>query len=432
MSTSAPGPTAGSPDRPPVAPAGGAGPTDPSALDPARLDPARLDPARLDPAQLDPAQLEVGVADAGVGAALLEAAAGTTTAGGGGGPGATAGAEDDEPPQLTMELAPADRPVGGALRSCPVCGTPAAFEDVFCEACGLQLTNDRDHYSEQPSQWVAAVSDRGMRHPHNQDAAATDDLHAPDGTDGDPSVRRAVLVVCDGVTTAPDSELASLVGARAAREVLRDGPLADRTATVERLTRAVRAAHEEVLAQTGPDSRAATTVALAVVDQSVDQPVDQPPGEGPALAGWASVGDSRIYWLPDAGDPRLLSTDDSMAQLRVEAGVPRAEAETGPGAHAITGWIGGGDAPELRPRVELLELDGPGWLLVCSDGLWNYASDPRALQALVDDLAGRVRPGALALADALVGWANEQGGRDNVTAALARVGATTPASAQPG
>ena len=65
----------------------------------------------------------------------------------------------------------------------------------------------------------------------------------------------------------------------------------------------------------------------------------------PTVAG--NVGDSRVYWLPDAADEpaRQLGRDDSFAQEQMAAGVPRQEAETGPHAHSITRWLGR-DAPD--------------------------------------------------------------------------------------
>jgi len=74
------------------------------------------------------------------------------------------------------------------------------------------------------------------------------------------------------------------------------------------------------------------------------------------------------------------------------------------------------------PRTGSVALGVPGWLLVCSDGLWNYCSAPAALQALLAELATPDRA-PLPLATALVDWANAQGGRDNITVALARFAA---------
>jgi len=172
---------------------------------------------------------------------------------------------------------------------------------------------------------------------------------------------------------------------------------------------AVRVANDAVRSATTPGSPSAAscTFAAAVLERH--------------LLVYGNVGDSRIYWLPDAGSdaPRLLSLDDSLAQLRIDAGSPRADAETGPQAHAITKWLGR-DSPDISPTTGWTELVGPGWVLVCSDGLWNYASEPVTLQELVAERSSRVRGDPLALVEALVSWACEQGGKDNVTVALAR------------
>ncbi len=69
-------------------------------------------------------------------------------------------------------------------------------------------------------------------------------------------------------------------------------------------------------------------------------------------------------------------------------------------------------------------------MLVCSDGLWNYCSEPEDLAALVRDLDRPRGADPLGLAAALVDWANAQGGVDNITVTLARIGpSTNPAPA---
>ena len=106
-----------------------------------------------------------------------------------------------------------------------------------------------------------------------------------------------------------------------------------------------------------------------------------------------------------------------MAQMLMAGGTARAEAEAAPQAHAITKWLGR-DSPDIVPVVGSLVVDGPGWAMACSDGLWNYASEPSAIRAQMD-AAGTTDPGALALA--LVEFAKAAGGHDNITVALARV-----------
>ena len=302
-----------------------------------------------------------------------------------------------------------DSAAAGTRRPCLACGGVVG-PDGYCELCGTKAASERDHFREQPASWVAGVCDRGLRHDRNEDAMAL----LASATPGE----HAVLVVLDGVSRTDDSHLASLAGARAAREVLRTPlphglgtPESRRSVVVRAFAQAVEAANDAVAALTPTASTAppSATFVAAIVDGS---------SSGGTSAVWyANIGDSRAYWLPDDGEGQQLSVDDSAAQMQIEAGVPRKQAESGPQAHAITRWLGI-DAPDLTPRVGHLVVDRPGWLLVCSDGLWNYASEPAALAALVR-AAGPVGPAALALA--LTDFANASGGQDNITTALARL-----------
>ena len=52
----------------------------------------------------------------------------------------------------------------------------------------------------------------------------------------------------------------------------------------------------------------------------------------------------------------------------------------------------------------------------------HAASERAELQALVSATSAEVGTEPLALAEALVAWANAQGGRDNISVALARHG----------
>jgi len=257
---------------------------------------------------------------------------------------------------------------------------------------------------------VAASCDRGVRHHRNEDAVALDARAEPGS--------HAVLVVCDGVSNSVDSDIASLAAARAARDVLAratSGGIGTARARVAAAAKALEtaadAANDAVVASTvagpaaNPGNPASCTFVAAVVDASL------------LVVGW--VGDSRAYWIPETGEPQLLTVDDSYAAEQIANGVARAEAETGPQAHAITRWLGS-DSSDHVPHTASLDLLTPGWVLACSDGLWNYCSEPAALMALVHELAP-TPPEPLALADALVDWANAQGGIDNITVALARI-----------
>ncbi len=257
--------------------------------------------------------------------------------------------------------------------------------------------SERAHYTRTPAEWVAGCSDTGLHHTSNQDAMCIA------VRDGEPPA--GIIAVADGVSSAHGSELASLVAAETvvgALQTLHAEGLPDNVA----LVRAYHEANEAVLdARVGDADPSACTLVTAHVD-----------GGSVSVA---NVGDSRAYWLGDDGTAALLSTDDSVAQARIMMGIPRDDAEQGDQAHAITKWLGL-DATDVTPSVTTHQPLTPGWLLLCTDGLWNYASAPERLGEVVAERLA-TSPTPVAAAEALAAWANEQGGKDNVTVVLARI-----------
>jgi len=288
---------------------------------------------------------------------------------------------------------------GGSAPECPVCSAdssaaPARISaEGYCESCGRKIPSVRDHV-ELDVGLAAGVTDRGLRHSRNEDAMA---LAGTLGARGP----LAVAVVCDGVSSAPRADEASLTAVRAAVRVLlaavREG--GDPAAA----SRAAALAGATSLGDlVGPQGAPAATYASAVVA-----------GDAVTVC-W--LGDSRIYWLAENGsDSRLLTRDDSLAEELVASGLATAEeAMASPQAHVITRWLGA-DLPEPQPHVARFEPAGPGVVLVCSDGLWNYRPDPAELAALAMPTA---LDDPLAAAVALVKFAVEAGGADNITAVL--------------
>jgi serine/threonine protein phosphatase PrpC len=315
------------------------------------------------------------------------------------------------PVELTASVVQPDPPAAEPTlvlpRPCRSCGGVVGA-DGYCETCGTKAASERDHYVERPASWVAACCDRGVRHHRNEDATAV-------AASAEPG-KRAVLVVCDGVSTADESDVASLAAARAARDVLVAtrpvglGVPESRAAAIEgAIATAAARANEAVISSTrsdGANPASCTYVAVVVEDD---------------LCVFGNVGDSRAYWITDPGhgDPVQLTTDDSVAQLRIASGVPKQQAEEGPQAHAILKWLGR-DSTDFRPTAGSVLLNGTGWVLVCSDGLWNYASEAAELQTLITRLGATAGADPLSLAEALVRWACDQGGKDNISVALAR------------
>ncbi|MFF2353800.1 PP2C family protein-serine/threonine phosphatase [Kitasatospora sp. NPDC058115] len=319
---------------------------------------------------------------------------------------ARAGADDDHPP--TLPNTPAVPAQGGqgapGTTACAHCGLHQVTADGYCEACGRAQPRPRDHM-EKALAGVAGVSDRGVRHHRNEDSFTVAASSLPGG---EPVV---VAVVCDGVSSSDRPDQASETAVDAASESLLSS-LEAGTDPTDAMRRAVADAADAVaaLATDGtrpsrPDVNAPACTYVSAIASG-----------GRITIGW--VGDTRAYWIPDdraAAVPFRLTQDDSWAARMVEAGLmDEAEAYADPRAHAITGWLGA-DAEEVVPHVIGFTPHYPGVLLVCTDGLWNYAE-------AATDLAYHVRPDArtepLAAAQELVKFAVAAGGHDNITVAV--------------
>jgi serine/threonine protein phosphatase PrpC len=340
---------------------------------------------------------------------------------------------------------------------CPHCAARQAVgADGYCEECGMLAGRPRDHLEADGGTTAAAVSDRGRRHHRNEGAMwlAVGDAAAD-------------VVVCDGVSASYDPDAASDLAARTAGELLAVAQhpaeaaaeaaetttvvAADAEATAKLpagdatvplgaggsasavppkeaaaeapspavaiagvVAAAISAAAEAVagLAHTGDPRRAASNPACTIVAAAV---------RGPHVGfGW--VGDSRAYWLGPEGPAEQLTEDDSWAQHVIALGIDPKVAMNDPKAHAITAWLGA-DAGPVRPRAGAFTATQPGLLVLCSDGLWNYLPDHAELADVVRSRVGAAS-GPAALLDAaraLVAYANNAGGADNITVALVPV-----------
>ncbi|MFF5296413.1 PP2C family serine/threonine-protein phosphatase [Paractinoplanes globisporus] len=272
---------------------------------------------------------------------------------------------------------------------CPNCGIPGGVgEDGYCQNCGMLAGRPRDHIEADCGDIAAAVTDRGRRHHRNEDAMW---LAVRDG--------EVDVVVCDGVSASFDPDVASETAANRAGELLASSP--DVSAAISGAKEAVAA-----LVTGGDPRRTASNPACTIVAAAV---------RGAEInIGW--VGDSRAYWLPPDGPAEQLTEDDSWATHAIAMGADPEAAMRDPKAHAITAWLGA-DAAPVQPRTGAFTVVGAGHLVLCSDGLWNYLTDPAAFGSTIrahlhagDTLVDAAR--------SLAEFANAAGGADNITVAL--------------
>lgn len=308
----------------------------------------------------------------------------------------------------------------------PDCGEPVSPEDRYCEACGglVPAYTSRATGSARPAaagreeggslaardqarerveielQGLAGISDRGLRRERNEDAVALAAIDA---------LGARALVVCDGVSASAEPALASQAAA--------DAALASLVAALEKgqpdpsraMREAVAAAQLAVCAvpygRDGMEGPPATTLVAALI------------WEGKATIGW--VGDSRAYFVGDAEAWQLTHDDTWLEEATATESVGNGGSVLALRTHVLTRWLGRDQEAGPEPSVTTFLLPAEGFLLLCSDGLWNYAPTPDSVRQLVARFSNDAAP--LPLAHALVEFARSLGGVDNVTVAVATV-----------
>lgn len=255
---------------------------------------------------------------------------------------------------------------------------------------------------------VAAMSDTGRVRDHNEDAVWTGRGVVREGswsgTFGADEVDGLVLAVADGVGGAAAGEVAS------------------RWVALEMAARIAAASRESA-----PDDVVIRGVAMEVNSALLREADRRPDRRGMATTytavhlsssatRWLNAGDSRLYTFTD-GALRQVTRDHT---LREEMGDPSI-----PG-NIITNCFGTGDG--FRVDIAPLELSGAELLLICSDGLSDYADMDRAATLLGETAeCARRADGAGAAVDILertaqmlVELALNGGGGDNVSVLIAR------------
>ena len=289
----------------------------------------------------------------------------------------------------------------GSAGPCGDCGNDADF-DEYCTVCGHRRAEpDRD---EADLGAIVLITDRGIEHARNEDAAAAGTV-AGNVTEPD----SIAVAVCDGVSSSGDAHMAAVAASNAGVDAMLAALAASRnarSAILAGLADAAKAAAATTNASTSPSC---TYTAAVVV----------PTSAGAVQITVGNVGDSRAYWLPEPpAPPQQLTVDDSLAQELITAGAAADSEAVQRGAHTLTRWLGADS--EVKPwsdsSVHTITPAGRGWLLLCSDGLWNYLPDAADIAQFCTGLD------TAAAARALVQYALDAGGQDNITVAVVPIG----------
>ncbi len=245
---------------------------------------------------------------------------------------------------------------------------------------------------------VGAKTDPGRR-PNNEDQLAVVDVRRHRlRADG-------VLVIADGMGGRNFGERAAQAAVETVQDALVELLDADRTDGVnarDALDSALRKANAcvyELAGQNEESKGMGTTCVAAVVD-------------GDRLY-VAHAGDSRAYLFRD-NELYRLTDDHSYVAEQVRLGILTEEnARRSRFRNVITRAVG--IEPTIAPDLAEHDIQAGDLLLLCTDGLSNMVPEDEITQTLTQETS------AQAAADRLVSLANRNGGRDNITAIVARL-----------
>ena len=265
---------------------------------------------------------------------------------------------------------------------------------------GHESSSNND-LSEQPLQVLVGTGQSiGMLRDHNEDA-----LFALFSTLGEANdvIPFGIFIVADGMGGHEHGELASGSAIRVMAEYLIDKlkylmlglESGDDSLTVEDiLEQGVVEAQEAILAEV-PGGGTTLTAAILV-------------GNNISLA---HVGDSRAYVFSAYEGIEVVTHDHSLVQRLVDLGqITEDEAEVHPQKNVLYRALG--QSEPFTPDIKTILAPRPGYLLICSDGLWGQVPD-NDMDHIIKSASNPSEA-----CNTLVDAANEAGGPDNISAVL--------------
>ncbi|MEM7292980.1 MAG: Stp1/IreP family PP2C-type Ser/Thr phosphatase, partial [Pseudomonadota bacterium] len=246
----------------------------------------------------------------------------------------------------------------------------------------------------------AGKTDVGIKRDHNEDfLLVKEDI--------------GLFIVCDGMGGHAAGEVASEEAAKAVLAHLqestntlqafaRDANQSNRDEVTALLEAAINHANQTVfdIAQNDKEkSGMGTTLALVLISRHG--------------AHVGHVGDSRIY-LHRKHEVHQVTEDHSLVNTLVQKGMlSREDAENHPNANVITRAVG--VQQFVEPEVVFLDTELNDRFIICSDGLSDYTGKEQLhLFSTSNDVAS--------LPDKLIEFANDSGGKDNITAVVVHIG----------
>jgi serine/threonine protein phosphatase PrpC len=212
-----------------------------------------------------------------------------------------------------------------------------------------------------------------------------------------------IFIIADGMGGHQHGEIASGAAIRAMGQYLMQAIISpvigftpgDQGETIqEALENGVKKAQQAVL-HSAPGGGTTLTTALIVHDKVTI----------------AHVGDSRAYFITPDGKTQVITQDHSLVKRLVELGqITEEEARYHPQRNVLYRAVG--QLEPFRPEINSHQMPNPGYLLLCSDGLWGVVPEADIYRLVIE------APDLTSAAHSLVNAANKAGGPDNISVVI--------------
>ena len=261
----------------------------------------------------------------------------------------------------------------------------------------LQAVSIKPVSMHPPHFLVGSGQSVGLQRDHNEDAIFSMSAVLADGTIEIPF---GLFIIADGMGGYEYGEIASSVAARTmADHVLSKVYLPhislDSESPSESLQEIMEAGvtkAQQVVSRRAPGGGTTLTAALVIGEQVTV----------------AHVGDSRAYFIFTDGRMQAITHDHSLVRRLVELGqITEAEAAVHPNRNVLYRALG--QTEPFKPDIQSFPMPHPGFLLICSDGLWGTVNETEIFQIVTS-----ARNPSVASKN-LVDAANAAGGPDNIS-----------------
>lgn len=250
-----------------------------------------------------------------------------------------------------------------------------------------------------PQILVGTAQSVGMQRDHNEDTlfAMTTIL-----ADGGSDLPFGIYIVADGMGGYQNGELASGAAARTLGEYLIQkfylpyisGKNEGGESIFEIMESGVQEAQRAVL-RSAPGGGTTLTGALLVGEQVT----------------FGHVGDSRAYFLHPDGRITPVTQDHTLVRRLQDLGqIDEKEALSHPQRNVLYRALG--QSEPFRPDINTHTIPRPGYMLLCSDGLWGVVPEDEIYRIVHQS------PNPSVACHHLIEAANNAGGPDNITAVL--------------